>query len=53
MKREVDDVGGKNLYNVLYTGKNGEIFFFYDKKDAKVKSKNGLHLCVLDTESMR
>ena len=51
MKREVDDVDGTNLYNVLYTGKDGEVFFFYDEKNAKKPEKNGLHLCVLDTES--
>jgi hypothetical protein len=51
MKREVDDVGGTNLYNVLYTGKKGEVFFFYDEKNAKPGHENGLHFCVLDTES--
>ena len=51
MKREVDDVQGTNLYQVLYPGKNGEVFFFYDEKNAKKEEDNGLRFGILDTES--
>jgi hypothetical protein len=51
MKREVDDVGGTNLYSFLYPGKNGEVFFFYEEKNQKRTKDNGLFFCVLDTAS--
>lgn len=51
MKREVNDVEATSIYQVLYEGKNGELFFFYLDKDPKEPESAELCFAILDTKS--
>ena len=46
LKRAIKQVGSTVLYQLLYTGAQGEVFFFF--KDQESRGKSNINLAILD-----